>query len=163
MRRLLFALLVVVAALDGSAAGAATGDQDFVLVTRGSTSGPTGRVTAVGTINDTGSAQRLSFAISPTGEVTESTLYTFPSGTVVNTFVGRPETFTFDPRTCVTRLSIVGTYTIHDGTGVFEGATGSGTITSDIRQYQTRTADGCSGPTYELSIVRFTGTIELPD
>ena len=155
-------MAIALMALGGSPAGAATGPQDFILVTRGSTEGPTGRVTAVGTVNATGMAQRLSFTVSPTGEVREDTRYTFSSGSVVNSFVGRPESFTFEPRTCITRLSIGGTYNIHSGTGVFEGATGGVTITSDIRQMQTRTAEGCAGPTYEVTVVRFTGTIGLP-
>ena len=163
VRKLLIAMAIAVMALGSSPASAATGRQDFILVTSGSTEGPTGRVAAVGTVNATGTAQRLSFTVSPTGEVREDTRYTFPSGSVVNSFVGRPETFTFDPRTCITRLSIGGTYTIHSGTGVFEGASGGGTITSDIRQIQTRTAQGCTGPTYEVTVVKFTGTIDLPD
>ena len=163
MRKLLVAIGIVLAVLEGSPAAAATGRQDFILVTRGSTAGPTGEVVARGVVNDAGSAERLSFTIGPTGEGREDTLYTFSSGTVVNSFVGRPEAFSFDPHTCITRLSIGGTYTLHDGTGVFEGATGGGTVTSDIRQIQTRTAEGCADPGFEVTVVRFTGTIDLPD
>ncbi len=72
-----------------------------------------------------------------------------------------------DPVTCVTRIDLQVANEVLGGTGEYEGATGSGSGTSNITQIRGRSADGTSRPLssppiFEIAIVEASETITVP-
>ena len=72
-----------------------------------------------------------------------------------------------DPVTCVTRITLQVANVVTGGTGVYEGATGTGSGTSNITQVRGRAADGSclplsSPPIFEIANVRASETLTLP-
>ena len=158
-------LLAIVAVLllgAPSPAVALSGTQEFHLFVVGPGPVPPGRVVAIGVINAQGTAQQVSVQQNPDGSFTGVNIYTFPAGSVIVQFTGRPTSFQFDPVRCITSFAVSGTFTIIGGTGAYAGASGSGTFTSEGQSILRRTVSGCSPPSYEVTKVLDVGTINLP-
>lgn len=158
----LFAILAVLLVAAPSPALATTGRQDFHLFVVGPGPTPPGRVVASGVINASGTARQISLVPNPDGSVTGTNIYSFPDGDITVRFTGAPTSFEFDPVRCINRFTAAGTFDILGGTGAYAGASGGGTFTSEGRNILTRTASGCSPPSYEVTRVHDVGTITLP-
>ena len=151
-------------ALAGPAA-AVSGPQTFRLffvgsfVAGASNAGPvfaTGPVTAAGTAVNSG------FVVEPDFTFVGNNQLHFDEGSVFVEFEGQLDSFDFDPRTCVTRITGHGTWEVGDASGEFEGTTGGGTFTNDVTLIGRRTATGCSTQQTEVSRITLEGEIDVP-
>ena len=140
-----------------------TGNQRFTVLIPAE--GP-GTVIATGVVTGVGSEVDTRKQVPP-GSPFQAT-YTFREGQLFATVAaaGRPQV-EFNPRSCVTTITLVDTATITGGTGAFEGATGSSTDTVRVTSVAGRDAEGrCLGPEhppiFELGIIRAEGTLSLP-
>ncbi len=147
-------------------AGPATADsgpQTFRLffvgsfVAGGSNAGP---VFATGPITESGRAVNSGFVVEPDFTFVGNNQLNFEEGTVFVDFEGQLDSFDFDPRTCVTRISGHGTWEVGDASGEFEGTTGGGTFTNDVTLIGRRTATGCSTQQTEVSRITLEGDID---
>jgi hypothetical protein len=146
-------------------ANAASGAQTFRLffvgsfVAGASNSGPvfgSGPITAVGTAVNSG------FIVGENGEFVGNNQLRFSNGTVFVDFQGRLDSFEFDPRTCVTRITGHGTWEVGDASDELEGTTGGGEFTNNVTLVGRRTATGCSTETTEISRITLEGEIDTP-
>lgn len=140
-----------------------TGTQRFTVLIPAD--GP-GTVIATGVVTGVGSEVDTREQVPP-GTPFQAT-YTFSEGQLFVTVAaaGRPHV-DYNPRSCVTTMTLVDTATINGGTGAFEGATGSSTETVRVTSVAGRGDDGrCLGrehpPIFELGIIRSEGTLTLP-
>ena len=140
-----------------------TGTQRFTVLIPAD--GP-GTVIATGVVTGVGSEVDTREQVPP-GSPFQAT-YTFREGQLFATVAaaGRPQV-EFNPRSCVTTITLVDTATITGGTGAFEGASGSSTDTVRVTSVAGRGDDGrCLGPEhppiFELGIIRSEGTLTLP-
>ena len=164
MRKALFAATAALTALVGfpGAAGAATGAQQFTLVFVGTfTPGAsnTGTAAATGVINAVGQGVNSGFLVQPDGTFQGSNRLDFPQGSLNISFAGHLTGFSFDPVTCITRITGTGTWMITSGTGAFVGTTGSGTFTNNVTLVGSQGEGNCSGATTEISVIRLTGGV----
>jgi hypothetical protein len=146
-------------------ATAATGPETFRLVFVGTfTFGAsnTGTVSAVGPITAVGQAVNSGFVPDQFGNFTGSNQLRFPAGNLNVNFGGHLDSFSFDPRTCITQITGHGTWTVASGTGAYTGTTGGGTFVNNVTLVGTRTAQGCGEPTREISQITLTGAISTP-
>ncbi len=165
MNRTVCAIVVAVAALmaGGGIASAESGPQTFVLF-----QGPGQEhftVYAAGPISGVGTDLLLEEGIDPsTGRTQRKTETVFPEGSTFNTLTVLENRLSFDPRTCVVRISGRSHLDITGGTGAYEGATGSGEVTFQAISIAERAPEGCSrtqARTYAVAYV--TGTATVPD
>lgn len=168
LRKTVLALALVVlpiAALAGPA-NAESGPQTFRLffvgsfVAGASNAGP---VFATGPITASGSAVNSGFVVDEFGQFVGSNQLRFDQGTIFVDFEGQLDSFSVDPRTCVTRITGHGTWEVGDASGAYEGTTGSGTFTNDVTLIGRRTATGCSTQTTEVSRITLEGEVDVPD
>ena len=158
-------VIVPVLALAGPAS-ADSGPQTFRLffigtfVPGASNAGP---VVATGPITGRGTAVNSGFIIDENNEFVGNNQLHFRSGTVLVAFAGQLDSFEFDPRTCITRITGHGTWEVADATDSLEGTTGGGTFTNDVTLISRRTATGCSADTTEISRITLVGNVEAPD
>jgi hypothetical protein len=164
MVALALSALPVVAA--GGPASAASGTETFRLFFTGTFvfgGSNTGSVFASGPINAAGSAVNSGFIVDQFGQFTGNNVLRFDEGTLFVNFAGSLDSFDFDPRTCVTRITGHGTWEVADASDDLAGTTGGGTFRNDVTLIQRRTASGCSEETTEVSRITLTGPIETPD
>lgn len=140
-----------------------TGSQRFTVLIPAD--GP-GTVIATGVVTGVGSEVDTREQVPPSSPFQAT--YTFPEGQLFATVsaAGRPQV-EFNPRSCVTTITIVDTATITGGTGAFEGASGSSTEKVRVTSVAGRGSDGrCLGPEspplFELAVIRSEGTLSLP-
>lgn len=70
----------------------------------------------------------------------------------------------FNERTCSGSFTFSGPFEIIDGTGAYEGATGSGTFEGRGRFFGRPTVDGCSEEDgFFFVVVKVKGTVSVPD
>ena len=155
MRRLLAALVLVGTVLGGQvapAAAATTGEQTLLLVVRDdvATAYATGPISGVGTFTeDPDNLTLVSFI--------------FEDGSITLFVPNDEEDESFNELACVGRFTFSGRYTIVEGTGAYEGATGEGEFAGRGIFVGERTDEGCSeeGGSFFL-FVRAEGTTTLP-
>ena len=146
-------------------ANAATGAQTFRLffigsfVPGGSNTGP---VVATGPITAFGSAVNSGFIVDENGQFVGNNQLRFPDGTVFVNFTGGLDSFDVDPRSCITRITGGGTWTVGDATDSYEGTTGGGTFENVVKLVGRRTAEGCSNQNTEITRITLTGTVTVP-
>jgi len=153
-----------VVALAGPA-DAASGTETFRLFFTGSFvfgASNTGSVFASGPITGAGSAVNSGFIVDQNNQFVGNNRLNFDEGTVFVNFEGELDTFSFDPRTCLTRITGHGTWEVGDANGELEGTTGGGTFTNTVLLIGRRTATGCSTQQTEVSRITLTGDIETP-
>ncbi|MFP5317317.1 MAG: hypothetical protein ACLGI2_03370 [Acidimicrobiia bacterium] len=155
MKRLLGALALVGTVLAGQAApavAATTGSQSIILVIRDdvATAYATGPISGVGT-----------FVEHP--ENPDLVTFVFEDGSVTFEAPSDEEDESFNELACVGRFTFSGDYTIVEGTGAYEGATGEGEFDGRGLFVGAHTDEGCSeeGGSFFL-FVRVTGTTTLP-
>ncbi len=165
MKRLVRVAVVAIVALVAGAgsAFAAAAPQAFVLF-----QGPGQEhftVHAAGPISGVGTDFLLGQSVDPaTGRTQRQTETVFESGTTFNTLTVLENNLSFDPRTCVARITGWSHLDITGGTGAYEGVTGSGEVTFFAISISERTPEGCSrtaSRTYSIAYI--TGTANVPD
>ncbi len=93
--------------------------------------------------------------------------FSFNHGELYLNAIPAPPQVDSDPISCVTRITLQVNNVVTGGTGVYTGATGTGSGTSNITQIRGRAADGSclplsSPPIFELANVRAVETLTLP-
>ena len=167
MKKALLASVTALVALAGfsGAADAASGPQKFQLVFTGTfTPGAsnTGTAVASGTIRGVGQGINSGFLVNPDGTFAGSNKLVFSQGTIFIGFTGHLTSSSFDFRTCLTKITGVGNFTVTGGDGAFTGTTGSGTFSNKVDLVGSQGAGNCSGPTTEISQITLTGNVSVP-
>lgn len=159
------ALLLLAAVFTGlpQAASADSGHQKFTITTVGR---QPGTVVAKGPISGEGTETNNHLDKQP-GQPFESTLH-FDGGDVFLQVTPGPPEVKFNPNTCVTRITESDTFVITRATGVYAGASGSGTSKLHVTIERARTETGaCAGaetpPLSSFLIVRAKGTVSIPE
>jgi hypothetical protein len=161
MKRVGLLLVVAVVVFIGlpAPAWAQQGNQRFIGISTvpGATTGTvfaTGPITGVGT-----------FAF-PNGSGPLPGQLAFDDGTVSVTIVPSPSPIDSNPRTCLVRVGLSGTFQVTGGTERFSGASGSGTYTGRAFVLLARGADGeCDPegqPQFSFGVVNLTGNVSVP-
>jgi hypothetical protein len=151
LRRVLVALAVAtvgVVGIQGTASSAPITRQNFTLTSDISEEGG-GTVVASGAINATGE----DVVISDTEDQ-----FIFPDGTLTVIHAPVRGTEHFNERTCKGSFRETGVYVISEGTGQYEGITGSGTY-----RVVGRIEDGCSDPPIGTFTITARGSVNLPN
>ena len=119
-------------------------------------------VYAAGPISGVGTDYLLGESVDPsTGRTQRTTETVFAEGTTFNTLTVLENSLSFDPRTCVARITGRSHLDITGGTGAYEGVTGSGEVTFQAISVGQRTEDGCSrtgARTYSVAYISGTAT-----
>ena len=152
LRHVFVALTVAavgVVGIQGTASSAPLTKQNFTLTADISEEGGGGTVVATGAINATGE----DVVVSDTEDH-----FVFPDGTLTVIHAPVRSKDHFNDKKCSGSFRESGTYVISEGTGQYEGVTGSGSY-----RVVGRFHDGCEGtPTGTLTITA-RGSINLPD
>ena len=122
-------------------------------------------VYASGPIGGVGTDFLLGEGVDPsTGRTQRMTETVFPGGSTFNTLTVQENNLTFDPRTCVARITGRSHLDITGGTGDYQGVSGSGEVTFQAISIAERTPEGgCSRTnTRTYSVAYITGTATLP-
>ena len=141
---------------------ASTVEQDFSVI---SINSAPGLVVATGSLIYGAGVEQNTRALVPPGSPFQVT-FTFAEGQLVHTVVPGPPQIDVDPVTCVTRIVSHPTTVVTGGTGVFAGATGTGTATTRRTVVAGLDATGaCLPPTappiLALGIIESTMTLTL--
>lgn len=141
---------------------AATADHQFRIIKLGANPGT---VIAQGPFYGAGTETNTRHQV-PLGSPFTVT-FSFAHGDLYLNAAPAPPRIEADPVTCVTRITLQVRNDITGGTGVYAGATGTGSGTSNITQIRGRAADGSclplsSPPIFELANVRAVETLTLP-
>jgi len=163
MRRGAVAVVVLVVAMlvSAGAAWAQARPQTFVLYQ------PPGEenftVYAAGPISGVGTDYLLEEGVDPsTGRTQRRTETVFPEGSTFNTLTVLESNLSFDPMTCVARITGRSHLEITGGTGAYEGVTGTGEVTFLAISVAQRTPEGCSRTdTRTYAVAYITGTSSL--
>ena len=131
------------------AAAATTGSQSFTILSNNDH----GPVLATGPISGHGRLQSLS-------DTQDRIL--FPGGSVLLTHATTSNNDSFNEQTCTVLIDESGTYRLTGESGVYAGATGTGTFHAFGLVSATKTASGCSDHARALVMVRATGTTTTP-
>ncbi|HET9647706.1 MAG TPA: hypothetical protein VFP34_05675 [Microlunatus sp.] len=146
------------------AAATDTANQRFVIMAHGTTM-TSRRLTATGPISGVGTDTLLDHNLNPDGTFTDIDRFDLPLGQVIlnDTYTATVRT---DPTTCVSKITVTGTYHIVSGTGHYTGATGTGTFTATGTLVAHRDPSGScldtTPPTAYEEIVHGTGSTTLP-
>lgn len=131
------------------------GNQHFTVVSAGPP-GAARTVIASGVFNSVGTEVIES---NPPGA--SRVRWIFPEGTVFVTTTYTAD-IVLDPVTCLRTITLSGTWEVTAGTGVFSGASGSGTFSGPNRILLTRTPEGCATPpVFLVQLFQFTGHLSL--
>lgn len=164
IRKVLFGAAVVGVTLAGApgTALADTADHNFRIIKLGANPGT---VIALGPYHGTGTETNTRHQV-PLGQPFTVT-FSFDHGDLYLQAIPGPPQISSDPNSCVTRVTLIVHNVISGGTGVYAGATGTGSGVSNITQIRGRAADGSCLPlsspaTFEIANVRATETLTLP-
>lgn len=126
-----------------------SGSESFTIIEPSHAGGPViarGAFTAAGT----------DVELTPGSHAPATGVFVFPAGTISVLHTVTSHSGTFNPKTCVAHFQISGTYVITGGTGVYEGATGSGVF------HGSGTSVGCDENTAsQLVVIRAHGPISF--
>jgi hypothetical protein len=137
-----------------SATPAATGTEHFQTLTTSATAKTTG-VIAIGLFTAGGTSFE--------GRTTAT--FKFPGGTLQVRHSRGTGNHTFNPRTCLLRLNLHGTYTVGHGTGKYAGISGHGQYQLSILAIGAKVHGKCSQsrpPTSFQKIINASGPVSLP-
>lgn len=151
LRRVLVAMAVAtvgVVGTEGATSAAPITRQNFTLTSDISEEGG-GTVVASGAINATGD----DVVVSDTEDQ-----FVFPNGTLTVIHAPVRSNEHFSDKTCKGSFRETGRYVINEGTGQYEGVTGSGTY-----RVVGRIQDGCSDPPEGSFTITARGSINLPN
>jgi hypothetical protein len=140
---------VGIVSVQGSASSAPVTKQNFTLTADISEEGGGGTVVATGAINATGE----DVVVSDTEDH-----FVFPDGTLTVIHAPVRSKDHFNDKKCTGSFRETGTYVISDGTGQYEGATGSGSY-----RVVGRFRDGCEGVPTGTFTITARGSINLPE
>ncbi len=129
--------------------------QHFTVVSAGPPGAPR-TVIARGVLNSVGTE-----VIESNPEGVSTVRWIFPEGTVFvrNTYTAD---IAFDPVSCLRTITLSGRWEVTGGTGLFSGASGSGTFSGPNRILLTRTPQGCATPpVFLVQLFQFTGHLGL--
>jgi hypothetical protein len=152
--------VLVTTALGGASLAAAStrtvvsGTEHFQLMNNSATS-KTSSIIAAGTFTAGGT----STATSRT-----TTTVTFPDGTFVITHSKGTGTHSFNPRTCLFKGNLKGTYTLGSGTGAYANLSGSGTYQVSLLGVAAKSGGRCSTklpPAASQQFIRASGPVSL--
>ena len=146
----------------GAAMASTTVVQEFMVI---NLDGEPGTVVATGSLIYGAGVEQNTRALVPPGSPFQVT-FTFPEGRLVHTVVPGPPQIDADPVSCVTQIVSHPTTVVTGGTGVFAGATGTGTATVQRTIVAGRDADGAclpstAPPILALGIIESTMTLTL--
>ena len=139
--------------LAGPAAADDGGNQRFIVIISESDGDETSQVIASGPITGVGEFE----------EIDENTVrFVFEEGSITLHVPTEEESEEFDEATCSGSFTFSGPWTIIEGTGIYEGATGSGTFEGTGRFFGVLGEEGCSeeGGVFFL-VVHASGHAEL--
>ncbi len=140
MKKALVAMLSValgLLGLAGSASAQTRGNQRFIVLFSGPAGNETARVIASGPIRGVGT-----FEDTPDEDVVR---FVFRNGSITLDAPSVEESEQFDERTCSASFTFSGPWEIIEGTGAYEGASGSGTFEGRGRFFGERApGGGCS-------------------
>jgi len=112
-----------------------------------------GRVVATGAFSAVG---------TDTANNASNDTFRFPNGTVVLSHTETEDHASFDPVTCVGRVSGHGSYTITGGTGAYAGIKGHGTSTFRLTVVAAHTSQGCGEePVAQVNVVQLVGPVSF--
>ncbi len=134
------------------------GNQRFTVIISGRGEGTPdiSRVVAAGPIRGAGTFEET--------DDPDVVRFVFPQGSITLDAPSTEESEDFNERTCSGSFTFSGPFTIIEGTGPYEGATGSGTFEGKGRFFGRPTADGgCSEDGFFFLIVKVKGTVSLAD
>jgi hypothetical protein len=137
-----------------SARPAVSGTEHFQLMSTSATS-KSSSIIATGVFTAGGTDTRTT---SSTDSVT------FPKGTFVITHSKGTGTQSFNPRTCLLKVNLKGTYTLGSGTGAYASISGSGTYQLSILAVGAKSGGTCSRtlpPTAFQQVIRASGPVSL--
>ena len=161
MKRVALSLLVAGVVFIGlpAPAWAQQGKQRFIG-TSTVPGAPTGTVYATGPITGVGTF------VFPQGPGPLPGQLNFDDGTVFVTVIPNPSVTDSNPRTCLVRVGLSGTFHVTGGTEGLSGATGSGTYTGRAFVLLARGPDGeCDPegePQFSFGVVDLTGNVSVP-
>lgn len=133
---------------------AATGTEHFQLMSTSATS-KTSSIIAYGVFTAGGTDTRTT---SSTDTVT------FPKGTFVITHSKGTGTQSFNPKTCLLKINVKGTYSLGSGTGAYATISGSGTYQLNILAIGAKSGGTCSKtlpPVAFQQVIRASGPVTL--
>jgi hypothetical protein len=137
-----------------SARPAVSGTEHFQLMTTSATS-KTSSIIATGVFTAGGTDTRT----------TNSTdTVAFPTGTFVITHSKGTGTQSFNPKTCLLKVNMKGTYSLGSGTGAYANISGSGTYQLSILAVAAKSGGTCSRtlpPTSFQQVIRASGPVSL--
>jgi hypothetical protein len=134
---------------------AVSGTEHFQLMTTSATSKTSG-IIAYGVFTKGGTDTRTT---SSTDTVT------FSNGTFVITHSKGTGTQSFNPKTCLLKVNLMGTYSLGSGTGAYANISGSGTYALSILAIGAKSGGTCSKtlpPTSFQQVIRASGPVSLP-
>ena len=94
-----------------------------------------------------------------------ATTVTFPNGTFVINHSKGTGTHSFNPKTCLFKGNVKGTYTLGGGTGAYANLSGTGTYQATILGVAAKSGGTCSAklpPTASQQLIRASGPVSLP-
>ncbi len=152
------AVLALAVTSSSAAWGETSGAQRFTVVQVGEEQA---RVFAAGPVTGVGVDVIESEAENPDGSIQFTDAFVFNGGTVRISGTGTASG-EFDPKTCVGRRRLAGSFVLLGGEGRFSGASGSGNWTGEVTFGLRRTRSGCSEQeTFSMVVFRFSGTAML--
>lgn len=144
--------LAVVVGLPGPATAQEAGNQRFVMIIVGE--GNVGRAIASGLFTGVGTFVETEEDVG---------LFTFGEGTLLVRGTFDEESTTFNPRTCIGTFETSGRFVVLEGTGAFEGTTGSGRLTGRAVFGTNRTSEGCGEEElFAVAVFRLNGDLNIP-
>ena len=171
MRKVTSAALIAVTAMVVIMSGVAAADdpsgpQTFLITTVQTPPEPAVRtITAYGVVSDAGTEEILDMHTLPDRSRLVHAQFVFPEGTL---FVTEIFTLAFQrpvPPACEVTGAISGTFEITGGTGAFQGASGSGTLSGEGLNFLTfdPATDRCTGPAVlHVNERVLQGTVSVP-
>jgi hypothetical protein len=133
---------------------AVSGTEHFQLMSTSATS-KTSSIIATGVFTAGGTDTRTSSSTA-----TE----TFPTGTFVITHSKGTGTQSFNPKTCLLKVNLKGTYSLGSGTGAYANISGSGTYQLSILAVGAKSGGTCSRalpPVAFQQVIRASGPVSL--
>lgn len=141
-------------AASASPRAAASGTEHFQLMST-ATTGNKSSIIGTGVFTAGGTATRTS---NTTATVT------FSDGTFVITHSKGTGTQSFNPKTCLLKINLKGTYTLGSGTGAYASLSGSGTYQLSVLGVGAKSGGTCSKtlpPLASQQIIKASGTVTL--
>ena len=155
-------LAIALVTVPGTAAWAQPENQQFRIIENGPP-GAGGKIIAHGAFTGAGSVVAEQFVINPDGTFGGRSTFVFDEGTLTVEFEGVTPEFRFMPHGCVgVSRGITTRASVTEGTGLFEGASGSFTGSDRTVVLFERGPGGCSPAPFQVTaVIQLRGTLDL--